>query len=151
MTEDEMVEWHYQSDEREFEQALGVSDGQVSLACCSPWGRKELDMTEWWTELNWKIKMILFSSIKERYVSRTKATGKLLLIYVENKVKIVRFIETMMAEFLPHRVCHTEGYKQICRQLQYTVLNLIMWRQNATLSGLLMGMINIELIYKAQR
>ena len=46
MTEDEMVEWHYQSDEREFEQALGVSDGQVSLACCSPWGRKELDMTE---------------------------------------------------------------------------------------------------------
>ena len=30
----------------EFEQAPGVGDGQESLACCSPWGRKELDMTE---------------------------------------------------------------------------------------------------------
>ena len=34
------------ADECEFEQALGVSDGQGSLACCSPWGHKELDMTE---------------------------------------------------------------------------------------------------------
>ena len=30
----------------EFEQALGAGDGQGSLACCSPWGHKELDMTE---------------------------------------------------------------------------------------------------------
>ena len=30
----------------EFEQALGVGDGQGSLACCSPWGLKESDMTE---------------------------------------------------------------------------------------------------------
>ena len=30
----------------EFEQALGVGDGQGTLACCSPWGRKESDMTE---------------------------------------------------------------------------------------------------------
>ena len=30
----------------EFEQALGVDDGQGSLLCCSPWGRKELDATE---------------------------------------------------------------------------------------------------------
>ena len=42
-----MVGWHYQLDGHEFEQALGVSDGQGSLACCSPWGRKELDTTEW--------------------------------------------------------------------------------------------------------
>ena len=42
-----MVGWHYQRDGREVEQALGVGDGQGSLACCSPWGRKELDMTEW--------------------------------------------------------------------------------------------------------
>ena len=36
-----------------FEQALGVGNGQGSLVCCSPWGHKELDMTEWlnWTEL----------------------------------------------------------------------------------------------------
>ena len=30
----------------EFEQTLGGSEGQGSLACCSPWGHKELDMTE---------------------------------------------------------------------------------------------------------
>ena len=49
-TEDEMVGWHHRLDGHEFQQALGVGDGQGSLACCSPWGRKELDMTEW---LNW--------------------------------------------------------------------------------------------------
>ena len=46
MTEDEMVECHHRLDGREFEQALGVGDGQGSIACCSPWGCKELDMTE---------------------------------------------------------------------------------------------------------
>ena len=46
MTEDEMIGWHRQLDGYEFEQALGVSDGQSSLTCCSPWGGKESDMTE---------------------------------------------------------------------------------------------------------
>ena len=46
MTEDEEVGWHHQLDDHEFKQAPGVDDGQGSLACCSPWGRKELDMTE---------------------------------------------------------------------------------------------------------
>ena len=46
MTEDEMVEWYQQLDGHEFEQALGVGDIQGSLACCSPWGHKELDMTD---------------------------------------------------------------------------------------------------------
>ena len=45
-TEDEMDGWHYQLDGREFEQGLGVGDGQGSLACCSPWGYKESDATE---------------------------------------------------------------------------------------------------------
>ena len=44
--QDEMVGWHHQLDGHEFEQALGVGDGQGSLVCCSPWGCKELDMTE---------------------------------------------------------------------------------------------------------
>ena len=44
-----MVEWHHQLYGHEFEKALGVGDGQGSLVCCSPWGRKYLDMTE---ELN---------------------------------------------------------------------------------------------------
>ena len=46
MAEDEMVGWHHGLDGHEFEQAPGVGDGQGGLACCSPWGRKELDMTE---------------------------------------------------------------------------------------------------------
>ena len=46
MTEDKMVRWHHQIDGHEFDQAPGVGDGQGSLASCSPWGRKELNMTE---------------------------------------------------------------------------------------------------------
>ena len=41
-----MVGWHHQRDEHEFEEVTGVGDGQGSLACSSPWCRKELDMTE---------------------------------------------------------------------------------------------------------
>ena len=46
MTEDEMVGWHCLLDEHQFEQALGVGEGQGSLVCCSPWGWKESDTTE---------------------------------------------------------------------------------------------------------
>ena len=46
MTQDEMVEWHHRLDEYEFEQDLGVGDGQGGLVCCSPWGCKESDTTE---------------------------------------------------------------------------------------------------------
>ena len=41
-----MVGWHHRLNGHEFEQALGVSDGKESLACCRPWGRKESDTTE---------------------------------------------------------------------------------------------------------
>ena len=52
--EDKMVGWHHRFDGHEFEQALGDSGGQGSLACCSPWGCKESDTTERqnWTEKN---------------------------------------------------------------------------------------------------
>ena len=46
-TEDKMVEWHHRLHEHEFEQALGVGDGQGSLACFSPWGRKQSNTIEW--------------------------------------------------------------------------------------------------------
>ena len=46
MTEDEMVGWHHRLDGHELEHTPGVGDGQRSLACCSLWGHKELDMTE---------------------------------------------------------------------------------------------------------
>ena len=52
--QDEVVELHHWLNGHEFEQALGVGDGQGSLAWCSPWGLKELDMTERlkWIELS---------------------------------------------------------------------------------------------------
>ena len=46
MTEAEMVGWHHRLNGHESEQAPGVGDGQGGLACCSPWGRKELDTTD---------------------------------------------------------------------------------------------------------
>ena len=46
MTENEMVGPHERFNGHEFEQALGVGDGQGSLACCCLWGCKESDMTE---------------------------------------------------------------------------------------------------------
>ena len=48
--EDEIAGWYHWFNGHEFEQALGVGDGQGGLACCSPRGHKELDTTEW---LNW--------------------------------------------------------------------------------------------------
>ena len=50
MTENKMVGWYHWFNGHEFEQALGEGEGQGSLACCSPWGCKESDMTE---RLNW--------------------------------------------------------------------------------------------------
>ena len=46
MTENEMVGWHHRCNGHEFEKALGVGDGQGSLAYCSPGGCKVSDMTE---------------------------------------------------------------------------------------------------------
>ena len=46
MTENEMVRRHHQLNGHEFGYILGVSNEQGGLACCGPWGRKELDTTE---------------------------------------------------------------------------------------------------------
>ena len=46
MTKHEVVGWHHRLDGHEFEQAVGIGDGQGSPVCCSLWGLKELDTTE---------------------------------------------------------------------------------------------------------
>ena len=46
MTKDEMIGWHHQFNGHKFDHTPGDSEGQGSLACCSPWGCKESDMTE---------------------------------------------------------------------------------------------------------
>ena len=65
MAEDEMVGWHYQLNGHKFEQASGYDEGQGSLACCSPWGRKELDTTKW---LNWTEQVTLSSLLVKHYI-----------------------------------------------------------------------------------
>ena len=61
-TEDEIVGWHHWLNEHEFGQALGVGDGQGSLACCSPWRCQE-SKHDWAAELNWLT--ILHDEIKK--------------------------------------------------------------------------------------
>ena len=64
-TEDEMFGWHHWLDGHEFEQALGVGDGEGGLACCRPWGCKESNMTEWlnWKKLNERWPLLILSLI----------------------------------------------------------------------------------------
>ena len=49
--EDEMVRQHHRLNRHEFEQTLGDSEGQGSLGCCSPWGRKESRLSDWTTTI----------------------------------------------------------------------------------------------------
>ena len=63
----------------EFEQILGDSEWQGSLVCCSPWGRKESDMTEWLNNNNMKemlkIKQIIYHCIEELLINRMGKTS----------------------------------------------------------------------------
>ena len=68
-TEYEVVGWHHRVYGHEFEQTLGDGDDQGSLACCSPWGRKELHMTE---RLNWTE---LWIHVGDSFNSCCKRTG----------------------------------------------------------------------------
>ena len=52
-TEDEMVGWHHRLDGHEFEQALGDSEEQGNLECCSPGSHEELDMTQQMNNSKW--------------------------------------------------------------------------------------------------
>ena len=58
MTEDEMVGWHHRLEGHESEQAPGDGEGQGSLACCSPWNRKESDTTEQLNNKNDEVKWV---------------------------------------------------------------------------------------------
>ena len=80
-TEDEMVGWHHWRDGCEFEQTPGDGDGQGSLACCSPRGRKESDTTEQlnWTELNTYPSQTLPKHCRRRNTPKLKTTITLIL------------------------------------------------------------------------
>ena len=87
MTEDEMVGWHHRFDGHEFEQALGIGDRQGSLACCSPWGRKESDTTEWlnWTDIQIS-HMYLWASLVAQMVKHKLLSTIQMSVNNNNKV-----------------------------------------------------------------
>ena len=72
-TEDEMVGWHHWLKGHAFGQAPGAGDGQGGLACCSPWGCKESDMTERrnWTELKHPLSFFFYKDVTDRNISIT--------------------------------------------------------------------------------
>ena len=69
-TEDEVAGWHHRLEGHEFEQGLGIGDGQGGLVCCSPWGHKESDTTEWlnWIDLN-NLSLNIFNTMGNLWVS----------------------------------------------------------------------------------
>ena len=75
-TEDEVIGWHHRFNGHEFGWTPGVGDGQGGLVCCSPWGHKELHMTE---PLNWELK-----SCQEfyKYILQQKDTWYVNLAFV---------------------------------------------------------------------
>ena len=78
MIEDEMGGWHYWLNGHEFEPALGDGEGQASLACCSSWGCKELDLTELLiTTISQYIKKQKYQTHKEKISRMTKKIWKI--------------------------------------------------------------------------
>ena len=73
-TKDEMAGWHHRLNGHEFEQTPGDGEGQESLECCSPWGYKESDMTEWLNNNNltqkWQKCPQLNRNVSQRYALR---------------------------------------------------------------------------------
>ena len=72
MTEDEMVGWHHRLKGHEFEQALGDSEGQGNLVCCSPQGRKESDTTERLNSINIISRLTLMKFLPPKCFNRGK-------------------------------------------------------------------------------
>ena len=72
-----MVGWHHLLNGHEFESTLGVGDGQGSLVCCSPWGRKESDMTE-------RLNRTLRKNSHNIYFTYLKSTIHWFLVYSQS-------------------------------------------------------------------
>ena len=108
--EDEMVGWHHWRNGHEFEYALGVGDGQGSLACCSPWGHKESETTERLNYIEWPVypcvawKLPLFVCIQLLPTGLLLSLGHLLL----SQSKLPESQLFIFSGQLPNSVCITE-------------------------------------------
>ena len=79
--EDEMVGWHHWLNGHEFEQTLGDGEGQGSLACRSPWGYKELDMTE---QLNDNSYLLIHNKLPQKWLKSNKKHSLTWFLWVRN-------------------------------------------------------------------
>ena len=100
MTEDEMVGWHHRHGGHEFEQALGVSDGQGCLACHSPWVRRVGH--DWATELN--CYQLSFHQLRMRISVCERLGSWYFLIFL---IQIERYVADHEAE--KYRECLRSG------------------------------------------
>ena len=116
-TEDEIVGWHHRPDENEFEQALGVGDGQGNLACYTPWYSKELDMTE---RLNW-------TDVQRTSGSRQKSLGSRKTCGPCGRCERFR-----SKERLPIRWCRSLNPRQGAQDLEYVTEYCFLKKQNKT-------------------
>ena len=96
--EDDMVGWYHRLNGSEFEHALRVGDGQGSLACCSPWIRKELDMTE---QLNWTVTVPVY-----RTASKPRS-GCRPVVHLQSASVPVRWMGVRQGESFRLRKCMT--------------------------------------------
>ena len=79
-TEDEMVRYHHQFHEHEFEQTPGNSEGQGYRTCCGPWRRKESDVTERLNWLNWRPSEWVMNTFSLQIPQKRKKGGMLSLL-----------------------------------------------------------------------
>ena len=75
--------WHHQLNGHEFEQTAGVGDGQGGPVCCSPWGHKELDMTE---QLNWTVSEFGFLETRRSWMDLIVSESWVMYITKERAV-----------------------------------------------------------------
>ena len=82
VTEKERVGWHHRLNGREFEQAVGDSEGQGSLVCASPWGHKQLDTTEWLNSNN-NLKLMSLLYLQEDQIEEREWKKERKEVYME--------------------------------------------------------------------
>ena len=109
-TEDEMVGWHHRLDGHEFEQAPGAGDGQGSLACCSPWGRIELDTTE---RLNWTESKVQRRKQLTQYYTATDSQKPVTFSYSLKKIIYFWLCWVFVAAYGLSPVSVSEGYSSL--------------------------------------
>ena len=90
-TQDETVGWHHWLNGHEFEQTPGNGDQQGCLACCNPWGHKELDMTEWLNR-SFIIKLVKTFSILSFYFSCSFSCHLVFIFIVSNQSYLSHYL-----------------------------------------------------------